>query len=427
MHHPPPPPSVKLTTHQAGTASVVDPEGAKAAFHPTSDENARPGTPPEIAKCVLFLVFSRSNDSIGFLPWVTLKEVLFMKAWYTTLTKIMIAKFNRRFRKSTLHVPGRKVVHPGMANDPTVDHVTHGAKTVPSEPVQSVLQSQYPTNPVLLFQRQRAEEIYASAAREPLGATYKRGHVFPKGLGTETGFGVKSEVNPTSSVVKDMVFPTEIEPIMLGDANTSDAHAMYVKSHGNYAPGERRDRGYDWNAAGVDLGTTRFGRSTKPDALETMQRLLRDQSAPAATVEQTINPLKDATKRNAVTGAVIVDLKSETARAMNWDPLGRSKPLGTGITVDPKRVHGAPSRTRDDNGELEWDAKRLLAGDYSVEDQAPDPQIGKSMTRQGYAYEPASVLGTDDGRTFGVPSTRRDLAPPKMRRYGFPNPNPGRL
>jgi hypothetical protein len=214
---------------------------------------------------------------------------------------------------------------------------------------------------------------------------------------------------------------------MLGDANTSDAHAMYVKSHGNYAPGERRDRGYDWNAAGVDLGTTRFGRSTKPDALETMQRLLRDQSAPAATVEQTINPLKDATKRNAVTGAVIVDLKSETARAMNWDPLGRSKPLGTGITVDPFKVHGAPSRTRDDNGELEWDAKRLLAGDYSVEDQAPDPQIGKSMTRQGYAYEPASVLGTDDGRTFGVPSTRRDLAPPKMRRYGFPNPNPGRL
>ena len=62
-----------------------------------------------------------------------------------------------------------------------------------------------------------------------------------------------------------------------------------------------------------------------------------------------------------------------------------------------------------------------------MEDQAPDPQIGKSMTRQGYAYEPASVLGTDDGRTFGVPSTRRDLAPPKMRRYGFPNPNPGRL
>ena len=37
---------------QAGTASVVDPEGAKAAFQPPADENERPTTPPEIAKCV---------------------------------------------------------------------------------------------------------------------------------------------------------------------------------------------------------------------------------------------------------------------------------------------------------------------------------------------------------------------------------------
>jgi len=39
-------------TPQAGTASVFDPEGAKAAFQPSPDENARPTTPPEIAKCV---------------------------------------------------------------------------------------------------------------------------------------------------------------------------------------------------------------------------------------------------------------------------------------------------------------------------------------------------------------------------------------
>jgi hypothetical protein len=31
---------------------VVDPEGAKAAFQPPADENERPTTPPEIAKCV---------------------------------------------------------------------------------------------------------------------------------------------------------------------------------------------------------------------------------------------------------------------------------------------------------------------------------------------------------------------------------------
>ena len=31
---------------------MVDPEGAKAAFQPAADENERPTTPPEIAKCV---------------------------------------------------------------------------------------------------------------------------------------------------------------------------------------------------------------------------------------------------------------------------------------------------------------------------------------------------------------------------------------
>lgn len=309
-----------------------------------------------------------------------------------------------------------KILHPGVADDPSVDHVVHGAKTVPSEPVGDVLASQYPTNPVLRFQRERSEQIYASTAREPLGATYKRGHVFPDGLGTINGFGTKSEVAPTSSMVKDMVFPpSEGElgsTIMLGDKQSSDAHKMYVTSHGNYAPGEQRTRGYDWNAAGVDLGTTRFGMSTKPGGVDEINKLFNDLNAPAMTVEQSINPLKDTTKRNQMTGVSIVDLKAETARITGFDPLGRSKPLGTGIKIDPDVTHGAPSRTRDERGELEWDAGRIVRGDYSVEEQQPDPRIGKVMSRQGYKFEASSV---DDNRTFGVPSTRRDLLPPTMR------------
>lgn len=49
---------------KAGTASVVDPEGAKAAFQPAADENERPTTPPEIAKCVpLFSRFVPVRDA----------------------------------------------------------------------------------------------------------------------------------------------------------------------------------------------------------------------------------------------------------------------------------------------------------------------------------------------------------------------------
>lgn len=326
----------------------------------------------------------------------------------------------RRFRKSALHRPGRKVLHPGFADDPSVDHLVHGARTVPSEPVGEVLASQYPSNPVLRFRRDVAEASYASKTREPLGKSFVRGHVLPEGLGTRKGFGVESNVAPTSSVVKDMVFPPKQgelgSTLLLGDAFGSDAHRMYVASHGAYAPGEQRRRGYDWNAAGVDPETTTFGVSTKTDfGIETVEALKLDPYAPALTVEQSINPLKDATRRNVITGVVVVDARGEARRAATHDALGKSKPLGTGIAVDPAVVHGAPSRTRDENGELEWDAGRVLRGEYSEADQAPDPSIGKSTTRQGYRFEPDPPHARDVQRAFGVPSTRRDLAPPSLR------------
>jgi len=324
----------------------------------------------------------------------------------------------RRFRKSALHRPGRKVLHPGFADDPSVDHLVHGARTVPSEPVGEVLASQYPSNPVLRFRRDVAEASYASKTREPLGKSFVRGHVLPEGLGTRKGFGVESNVAPTSSVVKDMVFPPKQgdfgSVLLLGDALGSDAHRMYVASHGAYAPGEQRRRGYDWNAAGVDPETTTFGVSTK-DGTKTVEALKLDPYAPALTVEQSINPLKDLTRRNVVTGVVVVDARSEARRAATHDALGKSKPLGTGIAVDPTQTHGAPSRTRDENGELEWDAGRVLRGEYSEADQAPDPSIGKSTTRQGYKFEPDPPHARDVQRAFGVPSTRRDLAPPSLR------------
>ena len=83
--------------------------------------------------------------------------------------------------------------------------------------------------------------------------------------------------------------------------------------------------------------------------------------------------------------------------------------------MDPEVVHGVSSRTRDENGELEWDAGRVMRGEYSEADQAPDPSIGKSTTRQGYKFEPDPPHARDADRAFGVPSTRRDLAPPSLR------------
>ena len=311
------------------------------------------------------------------------------------------------------------MLHPGFADDPSVDHLVHGARTVPSEPVGDVLASQYPTNPVLQFLRERAEEAYTSAPRAPLGRSRARGRVPPAGPGTEKRFGVVSSVAATSSVVKDVVFPPKEgemgTTVLLGDAVGSEAHALYVKSHGAYAPGEPKRRGYDWNAAGVDPETATFGMSTRPSGIDTVEALKRDPFAPALTAEQSINPLKDPTRRDAVAGATVVDARSEARREAAASPLGRSKPLGTGIRVDPSVVHGVPSRARDENGELEWDAGRVLRGEYSESDRMPDPSIGASTARWGRASDAGPPRARDPDRAFGVPTTRRDLAPPRRR------------
>ena len=44
----------------------------------------------------------------------------------------------------------------------------------------------------------------------------------------------------------------------------SEADELYKRSHGNYAPGEQRSRGYNWN---VDPNTTRFGQKGDTIAL----------------------------------------------------------------------------------------------------------------------------------------------------------------
>ena len=176
---------------QAGTVSVLDPVGAKAAFGGVETE-PRPTTPDEIKK----------------------------------------------FRRSTLHEPGRRVLHT-VTEDDAIPTMTFGVKSVLGEPAADVMAT-YPRSELDQWRLERTEDVYASTRREPLGKSFVRGHQIPDKF-NRTGFGQPGSVAPTSSVVKDLVFPPEGTA---GDEENGEAHRMYVKSHGDYAPGEQRDRGY---------------------------------------------------------------------------------------------------------------------------------------------------------------------------------------
>ena len=63
----------------------------------------------------------------------------------------------------------------------------------------------------------------------------------------------------------------------------------------------------------------------------------------------------------------------------NTDYLGQPRVLGHGDRELPeKHVYGKPTRSF-----VEWDAGRLISGDYSNEEQEPDADLGRSL-RPGF-------------------------------------------
>ena len=150
------------------------------------------------------------------------------------------------------------------------------------------------------------------------GKSFNRGHQLPeqfKDGRTGSAFGVAGEVKPTSSQVKDLVFPIDTLT-MEGDDDDSQAHRMYIKTHGNYAPGEQRRRGYDWGASGIDPDTATFGGLDKEQYLE--------------GVAKAINPQRDAEKKTGC--ATIIDKRVEDFKSTNNDELGRAKNLPLQVT-----------------------------------------------------------------------------------------------
>ena len=97
------------------------------------------------------------------------------------------------------------------------------------------------------------EGKYASKIKEPLGQGFERGYDWPdKTNGGNMNFGLPSKDLDNA---KEMLYP-------LGGA-TNDNQAtsdMYRKTHGNFAPGEQRNRNYDWK---FDPNDHRFGYGEK--------------------------------------------------------------------------------------------------------------------------------------------------------------------
>jgi hypothetical protein len=91
-------------------------------------------------------------------------------------------------------------------------------------------------------------------------------------------------------------------------------------------------------------------------------------------------------------------------RKIRADDLGKVRNLGLGSHKLPAdHIYGVSTQKFKD-----WGAKECLQGNYTYDEQQPDPDLGRSL-RRGCA--PEHVLTSE--RVFGVPCIRQDIIPPR--------------
>jgi len=287
-----------------------------------------------------------------------------------------------------------------------------GIKTKGGLSVQEVLVQHKPSQ-ILEDMNSRKEAVYHSSKREPLGKGYVRGHVLPAKTKEATFKYGKASV--MSEDVGNILYPTEAE--RENSTLNELSHPMYVVSHGDYAPGEQRRRGYDWDATTIkDPTAFRFGQVVKVN--------YRDGVAKA------LNPALDETlpPNAGIQSKVVEDFKDTHS-----DGLGSCRNLGLGARGLPlDHTFGMPSAgPRPKPKGEEWDAAKCIHGAMTEAEQRPDYDLGRSV-KPGMRNVVNPAMAGDPARAFGVPSIRSDIAAPRLKsvadiqNYGN-EPNAGML
>ncbi|KAG7390435.1 hypothetical protein PHYPSEUDO_007958 [Phytophthora pseudosyringae] len=284
-----------------------------------------------------------------------------------------------RFRKSYFSEPGSRIAHRGLINDlKRIDPLTKfGVVTTGSEHVPEMLVS----GPATEYQRinlAKLEANYASHKREPLGKTYLRGHKLPaQTQKPEFAFGISGTFCESA---KELLYPSTSARLQ----NSQENEALYKRSHGSVAPGEQTNRNYRWEAAKIDPAKHRFG--VKPVG--------RD----GGEVAEILNPeMNESAVPPAVAPGHLAD------RRTLYDHLGKPKHLGAADIDNLPSDHVFGVTTQDSDS-----AWLCIQGEYSAEEQQPDPDLGRAVN---HGWRNA----TADARLFGIPTIRSDIPAPARR------------
>jgi hypothetical protein len=293
----------------------------------------------------------------------------------------------KRFRKTFTGQPGKRIQHWGMEPDPAPrpEDFVFGVKGEKGQGVGDLLGGHLEPTSMQAYQQMRAESVYATSKKEPLGVSLDRKYNWPDKVAKDATFRFGLTGAGDSERAIDAIFPPEAPSLSM----TKEQTEMYKKSHSAFDPGEQRDRKYTWDKAGIDPNTYAFGASAEIDYRNGVAKAIN----PGLEYESSCKPTEFMPKS-------VADFKKVRA-----DDLGTVRNLGLGQHPVPgDHCYGMPSKRFDD-----WGARECMMGNYTPDEQQPDPDLGRSL-RRGCA--PEEVLVSD--RSFGVPNVRSDIRPPRM-------------
>jgi hypothetical protein len=288
-----------------------------------------------------------------------------------------------KFRKN--YNPGEIVKHHGMQELPLPgpSHA-YGNPTPRGEDVAQTFVAGQKFG-VAEYLISRGESIYDSAKREPLGKSYVRGHKLPATTEAPEFHGFGKKAGPVQDG-KEVLFPRGVLP------ESEGAHKNYVKTHGNFAPGEMFVRKYDWPKEVTDNPHFRFGVAEYSGA-----------GRKGNGAKSALN--MEAEEDGSMPTTRIVQRTSEDYRHVASDHLAAAKNMMQGKPPVPAD-HAYGIRTMG----TDITAGEALRGQYQMHEQMPDHDLSVCKVPG------RSNLWHDDDRIFGVPSVRVDLAAPHPHR-----------
>lgn len=286
-----------------------------------------------------------------------------------------------QFRRSANLEPGKRYQNPSTKSDLEtlrLEARTFGISSKSSDTTaEALLKQNSGVGTVGKLNFVKAEKVYHTTTREPLGKTYKRGNPLPDKFEQGTPFGhAPGKIDETA---KQVIFPS------ITDSSASKEE-IYKKSHGSYGVSEQKTRGYDWKKNDINPESYVFGSKPQNIAFNGVSKSIADVM----------------TTSEEERGPVVIQRSVENFKDMG-DVLGKTRSLGLGAENTPDDfVFGRPSVPA---SELNlWGAAETIKGDYGKEtdERARLDDLGRSIT-------PGFRNITTNTRAFGVPSVRTDL------------------